>query len=150
MVSLRSNISSYNSEMKKTGTDIEISQIQEQDYKKSLSSIVKKVEDSKHQAITTVNKLLIELYWFIGETIEDFQEKSSWGDGVVEKLSVDLRMRYPDMSGLSARNLWDCKRFYLTCCDFSKLRTLFAEISWSHNLALSNFLVISLKSIIHN
>jgi len=37
---------------------------QTQDYKSSLSSIIKKVEESKHKAITTVNRLLIELYWF--------------------------------------------------------------------------------------
>jgi len=66
---------------------------QTQDYENSLSSILKKVEESKHKAITTVNRLLIELYWFIGETIVNLQEKSKWGDGVVEKLSEDLRMK---------------------------------------------------------
>lgn len=108
------------------------------DYEKSLSSIIGKVEESKHKAITTVNKLLIELYWFIGETIVNLQEKSKWGDGVVERLSQDLRMRYPEMNGFSSRNLWDCKRFYLAYKDYPKLRTLFAEISWSHNLLLLN------------
>ncbi|MEK9149082.1 MAG: PDDEXK nuclease domain-containing protein [Candidatus Desantisbacteria bacterium] len=116
----------------------EIEKEQIQNYEKSLSSVIKKVEESKHKAITTVNKLLIELYWFIGETIITLQEKSKWGDGVVEKLSQDLRMRYPEMNGFSSRNLWDCKRFYLTYRDYSKLRTLFAEISWSHNLLLLN------------
>ena len=111
---------------------------QTQDYEESLSSIIKKVEESKHKAITTVNKLLIELYWFIGETLVNLQEKSEWGDGVVEKLSQDLRMKYPEQSGFSSRNLWDCKRFYLTYRDYSKLRTLFAEISWSHILLLLN------------
>lgn len=56
-------------------------------YEKSFSFIIKKVEESKHRAITTVNKLLIGLYWFIGETVVNLQEKSKWGDGVVEKLS---------------------------------------------------------------
>ena len=115
--------------MKKIKTDIEISQIQEQDYKKSLSSIVKKVEDSKHRAVTTVNKLLIELYWFIGQTIMNLQEKSKWGDGVVEKLSTDLRMKYPGMSGFSVRNLWNMKRFYETYLQYEKLQALPAEIS---------------------
>lgn len=72
---------------------------QTQDYEKSLSSIVKRVEESKHKAITTVNKLLIELYWFIGETVVNLQEQGKWGDGVVEKLSQDLRVRYPEQSG---------------------------------------------------
>ena len=111
---------------------------QTQDYEKSLSSILKKVEESKHKAITVVNRLLIELYWFIGETIVNLQVKSKWGDGVVEKLSKDLRIKYPDMNGLSSRNLWDCKRFYEIYRSSLKLRTLFAEISWSHNLLLLN------------
>ena len=101
---------------------------QTRDYEKSLSSIVKKVEESKHKAMTTVNKLLIELYWFIGEAIVNLQEKSQWGDRVVEKLSEDLRLKYPEQRGFSSRNLWDCKRLYLTYRDFPKLRTLFAEI----------------------
>ena len=112
---------------------------QTQDYKNSLSSIVKKVEESKHKAITTVNKLLIELYWFIGESILNLQERSKWGDGVVEKLSEDLRMKYPDMSGFSSRNLWDCKRLYLIYRDCPKLRPLVAEISWTNNLILLNY-----------
>jgi predicted nuclease of restriction endonuclease-like (RecB) superfamily len=109
------------------------------DYEKSLSSIIKKVEESKHKAISTVNKLLIGLYWFIGETIVRLQEKSKWGDGVVEKLSQDLRMKYPGMSGFSTRNLWDCKRFYLTYGNYLKLRPLVAEISWTNNLIILNY-----------
>jgi len=119
-------------------TKTDIVKKQTQDYEKSLSSIIERVEESKHKAITTVNKLLVELYWFIGETIENLQEKSRWGDGVVKKLSQDLIMKYPEQKGFSARNLWDCKRFYLTYRDFSKVRTLSAEISWSHNLLLLN------------
>ncbi|MFH1562481.1 MAG: PDDEXK nuclease domain-containing protein [Nitrospirota bacterium] len=117
----------------------DIVQKQTQDYENSLSSIINRIEESKHKAITTVNKLLIELYWFIGETIVHLQEKGKWGDGVVEKLSQDLRMKYPDMSGFSARNLWDCKRFYLTYRDFPKLRPLVAEINWTNNLILLNY-----------
>jgi len=117
----------------------DIAKRQAQDYEKSLSSIIKKVEESKHKAITTVNKLLIELYWFIGETTVNLQEKSRWGDGVVEKLSQDLRMKYPEQSGFSTRNLWDCKRFYLAYQDHPKLRPLVAEISWTNNLILLNY-----------
>ena len=90
-----------------------ISKNQTKDYQKSLSSIIKMVEESKHKAITTVNKLLIDLYWFIGETIINLQEKSKWGDGVVEKLSQDLKMKYPEQSGFSIRNLWNMKKFRL-------------------------------------
>lgn len=112
---------------------------QTKDHQESLSSIIKQVEASKHQAITTVNKLLIELYWFMGETIVNLQEKSNWGDGVVEQLSSNLRMRYPEMSGFFTRNFWDCKRFYLTYIDHPKLRPLVAEIGWMNYLIIKNF-----------
>lgn len=111
----------------------------ELDYKRSLSSIITKIETSKQQAITTVNKLLVELYWFIGETIFRLQEKSKWGDGVVDKLSSDLRMQYPDMKGLSSRNLWDCKRMYLAYKDYPKLRPLLAEVGWTNHLIILNY-----------
>jgi len=54
---------------------------QTQDYDKSLSSIVEKIEESKHKAITTVNELLIELYWFIGKAIVNLQEQGKWQMG---------------------------------------------------------------------
>lgn len=116
--------------------EIDMSRKQQQVYEKSLSSIIKKVEESKHKAITTVNKLLIELYWYIGESITELQEKSKWGDGVVEKLSQDLRMQYPNQSGFSVRNLWNMKRFYRTYRRCEKLQALPAEISWTNNVVI--------------
>lgn len=109
---------------------------QTQDYEESLSSVIKKIEENKHQAITTVNKLLIEIYWFIGKTIVNLQEKSEWGSGVVEKLSQDLRMKYPEQSGFSVQNLWYMKKFYLTYHDKPILQTLSGELSWSNNVII--------------
>ena len=109
---------------------------QSRDYTQSLSSIIKRIEESKHKAITTVNKLLIDLYWFIGGHITGLQEKGKWGDGVVEKLSQDLRMKYPDMNGFSIQNLWYMKKLYLTYRDKPILQTLSGELSWSNNVLI--------------
>ena len=109
---------------------------QSQDYTKSLSSIIKRIEESKHQALTTVNKLLIELYRFIGEHIAGLQEKGRWGDGVVEKLSQNLRIKYPDMNGFSIQNLWYMKKLYLTYRDKPILQTLSGELNWSNNVLI--------------
>ncbi len=122
--------------MRKTQPQSKIKKKQEIDYEKSFSFIVEKIEDSKHKAITTVNKLLIEVYWFIGETIVNLQEKSEWGEGVVEQLSRDLRMKYPDMSGFSVQNLWYMKRFYSTYKDKSILQPLAGEISRTNNVII--------------
>ena len=55
---------------------------------------------------------------------------------MVKRLSVDLKVQFPDM-GLSPRNLWDMKRFYerYNACN-SKLRQLVAVLPWGHNLLL--------------
>lgn len=53
----------------------------------------------------TVNTQLIELYWSIGHGIAVQQEQQGWGSGVIKRLAEDLRTEFPDMKGLSARNL---------------------------------------------
>lgn len=58
------------------------------------------------------------------------------GEGVVRQLSVDLKERYPKM-GLSPRNLWYMKRFYLRYCDSEiKVQRSVALLPWSHNVYL--------------
>lgn len=55
---------------------------------------------------------------------------SKYGDSVVEKLSVDLKAKYPEM-GLSPRNLWDMRRFYLRYNEEDiKLRQAVAVLPW--------------------
>ena len=51
-------------------------------------------------------------------------------------MSVDLKERYPKM-GLSPRNLWYMKRFYLRYCDSEiKVQRSVALLPWSHNVYL--------------
>lgn len=45
------------------------------------------------------------LYWDIGQTILQRQAHEGWGAKVIDRLSADLREAFPDMSGLSSRNL---------------------------------------------
>ena len=62
--------------------------------------------------------------------------ESGHGDGVVRQLSVDLKERYPKM-GLSPRNLWYMKRFYLRYCGSDvKVQRSVALLPWSHNVYL--------------
>ena len=121
--------------MKKRGVVV-VAKKRTMDYEKSLSFIVKKFEENRHKSLTAVNKLLIELYQFIGETIVNLQEKSKWGGAVVEKLSRDLRMKYPEQSGFSVQNLWYMKKFYSIYRDKPILQTLSGEISWTNNVII--------------
>ena len=83
------------------------------DYVSVLADMKQLVFDARRRSLAAVNSELVLLYWSIGRTIVSQQEKHAWGDGVVERLSNDLRSAFPDMKGLSTRNLWKSRQFYL-------------------------------------
>jgi len=67
----------------------------------------------KSRAAISANRELILLYWDIGRAIVDTQQDKGYGKRVVEILSADLRREFPEMTGLSALNLWGMRAFYL-------------------------------------
>ena len=110
--------------------------IQEQEYKEILLHAVAIIEEARtsvarHMAATASNT-----YWEIGKLLYEKKIESEHGSGVVKRLSVDLKERYPKM-GMSPRNLWDMKKFYLRYFDSDvKLRQSVALLPWGHNLLL--------------
>jgi hypothetical protein len=48
---------------------------------------------------------MIILYWNIGNQILQSQIKKGWGAKVIDRMSFDLKNKFPDMSGFSPRNL---------------------------------------------
>ncbi|MBU2637531.1 MAG: hypothetical protein KJ955_01015 [Nanoarchaeota archaeon] len=78
-------------------------------YTKILDSIVRHIEQSKLRAFSEVNKALLLAYWNIGK---ELSRHSEYGKAVVERLSRDLRMRFPGIRGYSVANLWYMKKFY--------------------------------------
>ena len=55
---------------------------------------------------------MILLYWDIGRGIVEKQEALGWGKSVVETLSRDLKIEFPQMTGFSSDNLWRMRQFY--------------------------------------
>lgn len=103
------------------------------DYKAFLAEIKEKVYQSQYEAMKQVNKALIKLYWEIGRSIVEKQQKHKWGKSVVEKLSEDLQKEFPGVNGLSSRNVWRMRMFYL---QYTKLPPMVAEIGWTHNVII--------------
>lgn len=94
------------------------------------------IRDARYRAVRQVNRALIELYWNIGRRIVESQAEHGWGKSVVEQLSQDLRIEFPENVGLSQANLWEMRRFYLTYKDFPNLQTLSRDLGWSNNRQL--------------
>ena len=107
-----------------------------QNYGKILDKFIKHIEQSKFRAFSEVNKALLHAYWNIGK---ELSENAAYGKSVVEKLSVDLRLRYPDVRGYSERNLRNMKKFYDT---YEKLQPVVAEllfkVSWNNHVIILN------------
>jgi predicted nuclease of restriction endonuclease-like (RecB) superfamily len=79
---------------------------------------------------------MIMLYWDIGRMILDRQKNEGWGAKVIDRLSFDLREAYPDMSGLSPRNLKYMRAFAAAWPDAEIVQRVVAQIPWRSNLAL--------------
>ncbi len=106
------------------------------DYKETLELIKQEIQTARFQVVKTITKEHIELYWKIGKIILEKQKEEGWGKSVVEKISNDLQMDFPESSGYSTRNLWDMRRFYSRYSTNEKLRQLVAEIPWGQNLLI--------------
>lgn len=95
------------------------------------------IRSAQLKAATAVNTELILLYWKLGKSIVERQEKAGWGDAVLERLSQDLAREFPEMKGFSQRNLYRMRLFYLSYRDNSEiLPQLVAKIPWGHNLVI--------------
>ncbi len=97
-------------------------------YVQFLSEIKSRIVTARIQAFRSVNKELIQLYWDIGKSIIERQEKYGWGQSVVEKLAVDLTTEFNGAEGYSVQNLWRMRFLYLAYKDSPKLAQLVREI----------------------
>lgn len=106
------------------------------EYKTFFKEIKERIYKAQYDALKSVNKELINLYWDIGKSIVAKQEKLGWGKAIVETLAQDLQKEFPGIQGFSTRNLWNMRTFYLTYKDDKKLQPLVAEISWTKNVII--------------
>ena len=74
-------------------------------YDDFFTELKERVRAAQVRASLAVNSELVLLYWHVGRDILDRQERHGWGAKVIDRLSIDLRDAYPEMAGLSSRNL---------------------------------------------
>jgi len=88
------------------------------------------------RAAQAVNQELVLLYWGIGKDILIRQREDGWGTKVIERLAKDLRAEFPEMRGLSPRNLGYMKAFAEAWPEEAILQQLVAKLPWGHNVRL--------------
>jgi predicted nuclease of restriction endonuclease-like (RecB) superfamily len=74
-------------------------------YQLVLKQLTDKINGSRYKLSQVINTELLSTYWEMGRTILEKKEKAGWGKKIIEKLANDLKAKFPNMRGLSERNL---------------------------------------------
>jgi predicted nuclease of restriction endonuclease-like (RecB) superfamily len=106
----------------------------EEDFNNIFDSIKELVIASRNRVYSTVNTEMLNLYWNIGKIIMEIQqgdERATYGDSVLDKLSIKLTNEFG--KGFSKRNLERMRKFYIY---FPIATTVSSQLSWSHYLEI--------------
>ena len=107
-----------------------------QTYAALLASIKERIQTAQVRAALAVNQELVVLYWGIGKEILARQQEEGWGKNIIPRLAKDLKGQFPEMKGLSPRNLGYMKSFAEAWPEEEILQEPLAKLTWFHNLTL--------------
>ncbi|MBI2889232.1 MAG: DUF1016 domain-containing protein [Nitrospirae bacterium] len=105
-------------------------------YATVLAEIKQRIQAGRLRTVMAANASMVRLYWDIGRLILERQQREGWGAKIIDRLSADLREAYPDMSGLSPRNLKYMRAFAAAWPDSAIVQRVIAQIPWRTNIAL--------------
>jgi len=105
-------------------------------YAKILVQFIHRIRQERLRVAITANTSMTLLYWDLGKIILERQKKEGWGAKVIDRLSHDLRKAFPDMRGLSPRNLKYMRAFAAAWPDRKIVQAPLAQITWYNNIAL--------------
>ncbi len=106
------------------------------DYADFLGNLKERIRSAQVRAGLAVNRELVLLYWGIGRDILQRQRASNWGDKVVDRLAQDLRRSFPEMKGISLRNLKYMRALAEAWPDEEFVQQVAAQLPWFHNCTL--------------
>lgn len=102
------------------------------DYATMLNALKDRIRSERLRVTLAANATMVQLYWDIGRTILERQRQQGWGAKVIDRLSHDLTATFPDMTGLSSRNLQFMRSFAEAYPDPAIVKQLVSQIPWGH------------------
>lgn len=118
-----------------------VSLYSESNYSEILQQAVSVIETARSKAARAIASTSNEMHWEIGKLLYQQKLDSKHGDGIVKRLSIDLKAAYPKM-GMSVSNLWNMKRFYQRFHNSNpKLQQTVGVLPWGH----INYLITKFK-----
>ena len=101
-----------------------------------LADLKARIAGGRVRAVLSANAAMVMLYWDIGRAILEKIENHGWGAKIIVRLSQDLRSAFPDMSGLSVRNLKYMRQFAAAWPDREIGQRAAAQLPWRTNQVL--------------
>jgi len=105
-------------------------------YAATLQEIKTHLRSARVRAVLAANPIVLEAYWHTGKIILQRQQEAAWGAKVIDRLAADLRDAFPDMNGLSARNLLSIKLFAAAFPDGPIAKQAVSQLPWGQVIRL--------------
>ena len=102
--------------------------INDDEYFKFLENIKTDIITTRRQILSQANNEVVLMYYRIGKGLN---ENSKYGNRFIDTLATDLKLDFPNMQGLSARNLRYMKRFAKEFEYDSILQHNVAKLPWT-------------------
>ena len=102
--------------------------INDDEYFKFLENIKTDIITTRRQILSQANNEVVLMYYRIGKGLID---NSKYGNRFIDTLATDLKLDFPNMQGLSARNLRYMKRFAKEFEYDSILQHNVAKLPWT-------------------
>ncbi len=101
-----------------------------------LAGLKERIREARVGAALAVHHELVLLYWDIGNEILSRQSAEGWGAKVVDRLAADLRAAFPDLPGLSPRNLKYMRAMAAAYPVRAFVQQVVARVPWGHNVRI--------------
>lgn len=108
-------------------------EVLDDDFVKIVKDIEKDILDTRYNIISKANKEVVNFYLRLGKIISD---NAKYGNNFINRLSVALKLDFPDEQGFSARNLARMRKVYEAYKDLASIPEELEIISWSQNCVL--------------
>jgi len=105
-------------------------------YQKFIEKIKDNIKQERIKAHLSANSSMILMYWNIGNSILEQQNKEAWGTKVIDRMSQDLKDAFPDITGFSTRNLKYMRKFADAWKNIEIVQRTVAQIPWRSNITL--------------
>jgi predicted nuclease of restriction endonuclease-like (RecB) superfamily len=105
-------------------------------YPALLASVSDHITTGHRRAVAAANAELLAAYWSIDREILDRQHEEGYGTKVIDRLSADLKKRFPEARGYLPRNLKYMRAFAAAWPEREVVQRGVAQLPWRHHIAL--------------